>query len=274
MEPGSIAWRNRHPLLALFAGHPPASSGLASAAIAPMPVGQGADAGRSRPSRYSQPPVQPAGHGRAQPAADDHMKNSLELVASMLAMQARRTIDRSTSRVLDDVHDRLLGLAALSEQVDRCHGRDHVDLGTFLRDLAFALGRPDHAASLVLDVEPVVVSPMVALKFGLLVCELAAHASGAAKPPGVPDLVRIRLDRRGEGCRLTIADPGTRLAARFDGAGYGGLAHALLHAALAQLAATMAVVAGEVSMIVIEIPSFSLASHAQGEGAWPSPGGS
>lgn len=200
------------------------------------------------------------------------MKNSLELVASMLALQARRTADTSTGRVLDDVHGRLLGLAALYEQVDRCRDRDQVDLGTFLRDLTLALNRPERSASLVLDAAPVAVTPMAALKFGLLVCELAAHASGAAGPSGIADPVHIRLDRSGEGCRLTLEDDGARLAANLESESHGSFAQVLLRSALAQLAATMTTVKGPVSTIVIDVPSLSLSSNAQDEALRPFPG--
>ena len=272
MEPDATARRNHHPLLRLFAGPPPASTGSASATVASLPSGRDTGADRSPPSHRNQPPVPPAGHDGAQPEANHHMKNSLELVASMLALQARRTVDTSTSHVLDDVHDRLLGLATLYEQIDRCRDQDHVDLGTFLRDLALALNRPEHTTSLVLDAGPIPVPPMAALKFGLLVCELAAHASRAAGPSAAPGAIRVRLERSGEGCRLTLADDGARLAASLGGENPGGFAHVLLHSALAQLAATMTIVKGNGSTIVIDVPSLRLASNAQGETPGPSNG--
>lgn len=211
------------------------------------------------------PPAGPDKDPASAPHRSDHrMKSSLQLVASMLALQARRIADASASRVLDDARQRLLAIAALHEQVEKCRDAEHIDLGLFLRGLsaALAVNKPDSVSNIAVAVDPVPIqaSPMVAMKFGLLVCELAASAFQHAYPPAGRGEVRVGLERTGEGCRLTVQADGTGLAAGLDSAADGGFGRLMLQSALVQLAATMTTTTGAASALVIDVPSLGMAA--------------
>ncbi|HSR29701.1 MAG TPA: PAS domain S-box protein, partial [Anaerolineae bacterium] len=112
------------------------------------------------------------------------VKNNLQLISAMLALQARATGDKRIVAAFDESQHRILSMASIHEQLYRSSDLSQVDMGTYIRDLAADLqssyGRPGitiqaEAANVLLDIDQ-------AIPCGLIVNELVSNALKHAFP--------------------------------------------------------------------------------------------
>jgi two-component sensor histidine kinase len=148
------------------------------------------------------------------------VKNNLQIIASLLRMQAAALPGREARRPFDDSVQRVLAIAALHEHLYGQPSLAEVDLGAYCDSLI----RPLRAsvapgAQIELRAAPVRATPEVALPFGLIVNELVTNAlkyglRAPSSPPG-PDL-RVTLALRAGGFSLRVSDAGPGLPPGFD----------------------------------------------------------
>ncbi|MDR7039043.1 MULTISPECIES: sensor histidine kinase [Methylobacterium] len=143
------------------------------------------------------------------------VKNSLTIVASLLALQAKGSESEDVRRALIDARTRVEAIAGVHDQLWRHSEPGEVDLALFLETLCANLqsGAPGHR--LVCRADPVNVPADRAIPFGLLVNELVTNAIKYAYPQGGGE-IRIRSERAGARLLLAVADDGVGLPADFD----------------------------------------------------------
>ncbi|MFG1379610.1 histidine kinase dimerization/phosphoacceptor domain -containing protein [Xanthobacter autotrophicus] len=192
---------------------------------------------------------------------DHRVKNSLQVVASMLGMQARSIPDAAAARALEDAQRRIGGIAAVHEQLYRSSDTDVIKAGDFLTGLcaALAASRPDSVDALHLTADEVILSPRRAMKVGLLVTELVANAFKHAYPRGTHGDVRVALIADDRSVRLVVSDDGVGLPAGFGIDGGQGLGMRLIRSVLGQFGGVMSVTPGSGATFVIEMPRRSSA---------------
>jgi len=140
---------------------------------------------------------------------DHRVKNNLQLIASLILLQTRRTSDETARTALKTVLERVTAVATVHR---RLFQNDPLNFGVadFVRDLtgdlAAAAGRDD--LEIQLDLEHVAIPAASAAAFALVVNELLGNALKHAFPAGRPGRVRVVLADRGDACVLTIADDG------------------------------------------------------------------
>ncbi len=148
------------------------------------------------------------------------IKNNLQMVSSLLGLQAGRTEDENVRRELKVARDRLRSMAFLHDQFaeDRT---DRVQFRTYVRELMRGIV-PDETPAVRWEVEVEACSlPMeTALIGGLIINELVTnalqHAHPAGEEPGIL-AVKITFARRNDGeYRLEVTDNGTGLPEDFD----------------------------------------------------------
>ncbi|MBS0331331.1 MAG: sensor histidine kinase [Proteobacteria bacterium] len=150
---------------------------------------------------------------------DHRVKNNLQMISSLIQLQARRTSDEAVRAALRTV---LCRVAAVSTVHRRLFQGDphHFEVEPFVRDLATDLaaqaGRDD--IEIVLELEPVTLAANAAAPFALVANELIDNALRHAFPPGRGGRALVRLSG-GDRCRLVVADDGVGLAAQPDGFG-------------------------------------------------------
>jgi two-component sensor histidine kinase len=142
--------------------------------------------------------------------------NSLQLIVSLLEMQARKLPDQSVRAVLRQAADRVEAVALVHRRLYTGSDVGHVDMAEYLAGLAEELARATHAGDQRARVEvsavPVRLETDRAVALGLVVNELVTNALKYAYPLDAPGIVRVILD---------YDDAGTlRLAVEDDGAGY------------------------------------------------------
>jgi two-component sensor histidine kinase len=159
---------------------------------------------------------------------DHRVKNNLQMIVSLIQLQARRSQDEGARAALGAVLGRVGAVATVHRRLFQGDPTEF-EVADFLRDLAGdlagAAGRGDIAISL--DLEPVALAASAAAAFALVTHELLDNALRHAFALGQGGTVRVRLSTEGSDggvCRLVIADDGLGLgghglAGRPDGFG-------------------------------------------------------
>ena len=157
------------------------------------------------------------------------VKNSLAIVASLLALQARSAETgpdgEAVRAALIDARSRVEAIAGVHDQLWRQGDRDRdetpgeIDLAPFLLTLTANLqsGAPRHR--LVCTVAPQRIAADQAIPIGLLVNELVTNAVKYAYPEAAFPAggeIRVRAARMAEGLALDVADDGVGLPEDFD----------------------------------------------------------
>ncbi|HEU4412688.1 MAG TPA: PAS domain S-box protein [Polyangiaceae bacterium] len=143
------------------------------------------------------------------------VKNKLQLIASILNLQARRSADPAVRAALNENRERIYALGALHDALDGGRNLVDLDLSAYLSDVAkntmrSALGRG--APRLELELTPLLVSVETAVPCGLITHELIVNAFKHAFPEGRTGFVRVGLRPAGpDAIELEVSDDGVGL---------------------------------------------------------------
>ena len=150
------------------------------------------------------------------------VKNNLQIVSSLLRLQASQLENPIAKAALHDMQNRVRSMALIHEHLYRSENLAQVDLAAYLRQLCQqlfrALASTSGAIRLDLDLAPVQLGIDQAIPCGLLVNELFSNALKHGFPNGRTGEVRVELQplADGPGWRLRVADTGVGLPAGFD----------------------------------------------------------
>ena len=142
---------------------------------------------------------------------DHRVKNNLQLVASLIAMQARRIPDASIGASLKRMLERVTALSMLHQRLYQSPGLTGFEVGALARQLAedilAASGRED--VGLDLEIELVEVAAAQGAPLALILNELLINALRHAFPEGHGGRIGLTLRRRGdERCEVEVRDDG------------------------------------------------------------------
>lgn len=150
---------------------------------------------------------------------DHRVKNSLQVVGSMLRLQAGRP---SPEDALADAAARVDAIALLHDALQSSEQAGRVDLAVFLGRVGEMLGANlPEGVGLAVEVEARVVAGAIASACALLVSELVTNAARHAFPGGRPGTVRIEGRGEGEGYLLAVEDDGIGFTPAEGGQGLG-----------------------------------------------------
>jgi two-component sensor histidine kinase len=152
------------------------------------------------------------------------VKNSLQLVSSMLNLQASG--DPVVAERLQDASSRIAAIARAHDRLYRSPEISKIDLAEYLVTVCCDLDEATPHCDVVCDApEPIFMSTDRAIRVALLVTELVTNSAKHAYPDGQSGRVWVRLDRgNGETARITVRDEGVGLPPDFEmgrGAGLG-----------------------------------------------------
>ncbi|HEY3948970.1 sensor histidine kinase [Phenylobacterium sp.] len=151
---------------------------------------------------------------------DHRVKNNLQMIASLIQLQCRRTEDETVRAALRTVLGRVGAVATVHRRLFQ-GDPGLFEAADFLRDLtadmAGQAGRDD--IQIALDLEAVTLPAASGAPFALIANELLDNALRHAFPPQHGGRIAVGLAPQGGGCRLTIADDGAGLGGRADGFG-------------------------------------------------------
>jgi PAS domain S-box-containing protein len=143
------------------------------------------------------------------------VKNNLQVISSLLNLQARTVEDPKTIEVLQESRNRLRSMALIHERLYRSDNLAQVDFGEYLRGLTSYLVRSYRAAvgavALRLDVSDVSLTIERAVPCGLIVNELVSNALKYAFPDGRRGQITVSLHQVDASVYLAVADDGVGL---------------------------------------------------------------
>jgi two-component sensor histidine kinase len=156
--------------------------------------------------------------------ADHRIKNHLQMVAGLLALQSRRSASSELREELDDAAHRIMAVALLHQQLQRAGDRP-VDMAAYLqeicRGLAISSDCEGRGVRLSLRVESGDLPGEQAMTLGLITSELVTNALKYAYGARSGAVV-VKLEDQAGDWRLTVADQGPGLAtSQIEAGGFG-----------------------------------------------------
>ena len=143
--------------------------------------------------------------------------NSLQLITSLIDMQARRVEDPAARQMLRQAAERVEAVTLVHRRLYTGDNVEFVEMDAYLAGLVDELERAVHIGErldnaaprrIELTADPVRVETDRAVPIGLMVNELVTNALKYAYPPGLPGQVRVALRQHAEGLRLVVEDDG------------------------------------------------------------------
>jgi len=155
------------------------------------------------------------------------VKNSLQIIAAMVRIEARSHKSGEGKAALERVSHRIDALGQLYSKLSKADTVEAVDAASYLDDLCrdlIASVHKEDGMSIVLktDIESELLPTDRAIPIGLIVNELVTNAVKYAFPGETRGTVLVTLKRLPGELRLTVADDGQGLDPRRADSGLGG----------------------------------------------------
>jgi PAS domain S-box-containing protein len=155
------------------------------------------------------------------------VKNSLQIIAAMVSIEARGHKSGEGKAALERVSHRINALGQLYSQLSKANTVEAVDAATYLDELCRDLIASVHkegGTSIVLktDVESELLPTDRAITIGLMVNELVTNAVKYAFPDDTKGSVMVTLKRAPGELRLTVSDDGKGIDPGRADSGVGG----------------------------------------------------
>jgi two-component sensor histidine kinase len=188
------------------------------------------------------------------------VKNNLQVISSLLALQAGSAADPATRAVLNESRDRVRSMALIHEKLYQTGDQRGVSFAGYMRDLAAHLRHSyagnSPAVELEIDVDDVVLDMDVSVPCGLIVNELLSNALKYAFPGGRAGTVSISLHRQDSGeFLLTVADDGVGIPAGVDITSPVSLGLRIVNILVSQLRGTLRVLPGPGCTFLVSFPA-------------------
>jgi PAS domain S-box-containing protein len=182
------------------------------------------------------------------------VKNNLQVITSLLQMQARALQDEKAASALRECEARVLSMALVYERLNRTGQIEYIEFSEYVQALVneLFLGSASHSGRITskFEVSEVILSVDQAMPLGLLINELVTNALKHAYPDGAQGEVLVELKKTAPGyARLRIADKGIGLPIDLDQRQTHSVGLLLVEGLVKQLGATLAVESGAVGTV-------------------------
>lgn len=141
------------------------------------------------------------------------VKNNLQTVSSLLALQAHRVADPSARAEFEAARDRVGALATLHRHLYAQHDPEAIDLSAFISELGAQLfaavgERPGRRIALEVEAPSLRIPTDQAVPLALAITEAVADALRQGFGDGRSGRIAIRVNAEGERARLVVEDDG------------------------------------------------------------------
>lgn len=149
------------------------------------------------------------------------VKNNLQIVSSLLALQATRVQDEKVRDVLSDCQNRVRSIALVHERLYRSRDVARVDFAEYMEDVLRAFrqthGEKSGSVGILKHVDDIHLGISLAIPCSLIINELVTNCLKHAFPGDRCGVVRVVFRRDADGDYvLTVQDDGVGLPPGFD----------------------------------------------------------
>ncbi len=179
------------------------------------------------------------------------VKNNLQLINSLLSLQAARIPDRAIAELFAESRNRVRSMALVHENLYRAGNFARIPMRAHIQNLAThlirAYGLPARQIELMTEIDDIELDLDRAVSIGLIINELVSNAlkhAFPARPAGSLQAGSLRVDLKllaGESCALTVTDDGIGLPLDLDVEHAATLGLQLVHDLTQQLHGSLAV---------------------------------
>ena len=187
------------------------------------------------------------------------VKNNLQLISSLLALQAGYIQDEDSKAIFKDSEQRVRSMALIHEKLYGSDDLTRVDFPGYLQSLVSELLRsyaPDPGTvSISLDVGDIAFGIDTAIPCGLIVSELVSNALKYAFPDGRSGEIKVSLNNDQDEHIMTVCDDGVGIPDDLDWENADSLGMQLIHTLTAQLGGTADLITDNGTEIKISFPN-------------------
>ncbi len=187
------------------------------------------------------------------------VKNNLQVISSLLALQANATKDPVTRRLLTESRDRVRSMGLIHEKLYQSGNERGMSFSAYVSDLAAHLrhsytGSSD-AIAVKLDVQDIALDMDSSVPCGLIINELLSNALNHAFTDGRTGTISVRLREQPQGTvELTVSDDGQGLPRGFDIRSTPSLGLRIVGSLVAQLKGTISTGPGPGAAFTVTFP--------------------
>jgi PAS domain S-box-containing protein len=185
------------------------------------------------------------------------VKNNLQVITSLLRLEAGRIEHPVTQSVLREMQGRIRSMSLLHEAIYSSGSYAHIDLAAYMREVVTQLFRSVEAQPRRIELQLALTQVRLgldqAILCGLIANELVSNCLKHAFPDGRAGVVQVELSAvdGGTGLRLTVKDDGVGLPVDFDTRRAESLGLQLVADLTDQLQGTLATGPGRAATFVI-----------------------
>jgi len=145
------------------------------------------------------------------------VKNSLNMVASLLGLEESNLPDERTRLIFANIKNRIHTISSVYDQLYRTGGIDRINLGEYIQQLVNGLSQSyvagSNTVSIQTQLEEIQIDVQQALSLGIIVNELVTNALKYAFPTSEkPGVICIGLERAENNASLTVVDNGVGIS--------------------------------------------------------------
>jgi two-component sensor histidine kinase len=185
------------------------------------------------------------------------VKNNLQVITSLLEMQARQTADRQALSSLSEARNRITAIAAIHELLYQSGSFTEVDLAAYARRLVrhvVSLYEENSRIYASVDGDGITIDLARAVPFGLLLSELVSNAYKHAFRSRAGGELRVTLHKDGAHVRLRVSDTGVGLPSGFKDRPLVTLGLQLVHMLAKQLGGTVTFDSAGGTSVEVRVP--------------------
>lgn len=176
------------------------------------------------------------------------VKNNLQVISSLLMLQARHIKDGTIRTILDESRNRIHSIALVHEKLYGTQDLNHIDfagyVGSLIKDITRVYNRPDLA--FFVNMPGIFLDINMGIPCGLIINELVSNCLKHAFPENRQGTIRIGLEKAPAGMYvLTVADDGTGFPPDLDFRNTASLGLQLINTLTAQLNGTLELFTGQ-----------------------------
>lgn len=173
------------------------------------------------------------------------VKNNLQVISSLLVLQARHLADAEAREILNESQSRVRSIALVHEKLYQSRDLTHIELGDYFETLTENLFKTYNAAARGISKSIDLRMRMTidaAIPCGLIMNELVTNSLKHAFPAGRRGTIRVFAKETDAGLELLVEDDGVGLPEHIDPRGGASLGLDLVFTLARQLKATVEVV--------------------------------